>query len=252
MDIQHVLSCNPLQPAYGPLPWDRAVRRRRSTGGSTTTAASSRSATTGAGFAFDNEGPRHDVLLRPFRVARSLVTCGEWLAFIDDGGYRRPELWMSDGWQTVQALGWEAPEYWSRDGRRLAALRARRRRAGRPGRSRAPRQLVRGRRVRPLARRPPADRGRVGGRRARRADDGDDDGWYGTAWQWTASPYTAYPGFRPAAGAVGEYNGKFMVNQQMLRGSSLATPPGHARRTYRNFFPPASRWMFSGVRLATD
>ena len=205
----------------------------------------------GRGFSYDNERPRHDVLLRPFRVARSLVTCGEWLAFIDDGGYRRSELWMSDGWHTVQALGWEAPEYWSRpdgDWQRFGLAGAA------PVDPADPVLHVSWYEADAFARwrdaRLPteAEWETV----APPADDGDDDGWYGTAWQWTASPYTAYPGFRPAPGAVGEYNGKFMVNQQALRGGSLATPPGHTRRTYRNFFPPASRWMFSGVRLATD
>ena len=207
----------------------------------------------GPGFAYDNEGPRHDVLLRPFRIARALVTCGEWLAFIDDGGYRRPELWMSDGWQAVQSAGWEAPAYWVRDGDGwqrfgLAGLQPLRRR-------RRPCSTSAGTRpMRSPAGAVPACRPRPSGRSSRptaptRADAG---GWYGTAWQWTASPYVSYPGFRPAAGAVGEYNGKFMVNQQTLRGSSLATPPGHARRTYRNFFPPHARWMFAGVRLAAD
>ena len=150
MDIQHVLSRNPLQPAYGSLPWNPRMPLARDgwidhPGGVVTVGHD------GRGFSYDNERPRHDVLLRPFRVARSLVTCGEWQAFIDDGGYRRPDLWMSDGWHTVQALGWEAPEYWSPRRRRLAALRPHRHRTRGPGRSRAPRQLVRGRRLRPLA-----------------------------------------------------------------------------------------------------
>ena len=206
----------------------------------------------GRGFAYDNERPRHDVLLRPFRVARSLVTCGEWQAFIDDGGYLRPELWMSDGWHTVQAFGWEAPEYWSRDGRRLAPLRPCRR--GHP--STRPLRCSTSAGTRPT----PSPAGATRGSPPRRSGrpwprppwTATPTGGTATAWQWTASPYTAYPGFRPAPGAVGEYNGKFMVNQQVLRGGSLATPPGHTRRTYRNFFPPAARWMFAGVRLASD
>jgi ergothioneine biosynthesis protein EgtB len=207
----------------------------------------------GTGFAFDNEGPRHAVLLQPFALADRPVTCGEWLAFADDGGYRRPELWMSDGWLTVQAQGWRAPGSWHAvdggwavfglDG--LVALEpdapvchvswyeadAYARWCG----ARLPLEVE----WEALAPAPDDPAGAAGG-------------WYGAVWQWTASPYAAYPGFRPAAGAVGEYNGKFMVNQHVLRGSGLATPPGHARRTYRNFFPPASRWMFGGLRLALD
>jgi ergothioneine biosynthesis protein EgtB len=250
MDIQHVLSCNPLLPAYGDLPWSRRPIAGEQgwlehPGGIVEVGHG------GRGFAYDNEGPRHDVLLRPFRIARSLVTCGEWLAFMDDGGYQRPELWMSDGWHAVHAHGWEAPEYWHRDGSHWqrfgldglvpvvaadpvlhvswyeADAFARWRDARLP--SEAEWETV-----------------------APDVDDVDRGGWFGTAWEWTGSPYTAYPGFRPDAGAVGEYNGKFMVNQQTLRGSSLATPPGHARRTYRNFFPPQARWMFAGVRLAAD
>jgi ergothioneine biosynthesis protein EgtB len=251
MDIQHVLWCNPLRPAYGDLPWARPALMD-DPGWSEHEGGVVAIGHDGRGFAYDNEGPRHDVLLRPFRIARALVTRGEWLAFIDDGGYRRPELWMSDGWQAVQAAGWEAPAYWVRDGAGwqvfgLAGLQPLR-----------PADAVlhvswyeadafarwRGARLPAEAEwevAAPAAPGRA-----------DGAGWYGTAWQWTASPYVSYPGFRPAADAVGEYNGKFMVNQQTLRGSSLATPPGHARRTYRNFFPPHARWMFAGVRLAAD
>ena len=250
MDIQHVLSRNPLQPAYGMLPWAPPAPAAgpgwiEHDGGIVEIGHD------GNGFAFDNEGPRHAVLLAPFRIATSLVTGGDWVAFIDDGGYRRPELWMSDGWATVQANGWQAPEYWEqRDGEwwtfgLCGAAPLVPRRTGRA------RQLVRGRRLRPLGRRPAADGGGVGDRRCRTPrTPPTTGGWYGSVWQWTASPYTAYPGFRPAAGAVGEYNGKFMVNQQVLRGSGRATPPGHARRTYRNFFPAHARWAFAGVRLA--
>jgi ergothioneine biosynthesis protein EgtB len=250
MDIQHVLSRNPLQPVYGRLPWAPPPRPAglewiEHEGGVVPIGHD------GDRFAFDNEGPRHDVLVPPFRVATALVTGADWMAFIDDGGYVRPELWMSDGWATVQAHGWEAPEYWERrDGTWWAF--------GLCGRA-------------PVVPRDPvvhvswyeADAyARWASARlpteaeweavAPEPTEADGGGWYGWVWQWTASPYTAYPGFRPAAGAVGEYNGKFMVNQHVLRGSGRATPPGHARRTYRNFFPAHARWTFAGVRLASD
>jgi ergothioneine biosynthesis protein EgtB len=240
MDILHVLSCNPTQPAYGALPWSPSGAGApgwiEHDGGIVTIGHD------GDGFAFDNEGPRHDVLLQPFRVASSLVTNREWLAFVDDGGYERAELWMSEGW----AQRYDAPLYWHREGDEWLAF-------GFDG-------------LQPLDLDAPvvhvswfeADAyARWAGARLPLeaeweavAPERGTGGWYGAAWQWTASPYTPYPGFAPAAGAVGEYNGKFMVNQQVLRGSASVTPPGHARRTYRNFFPAAARWAFSGVRLA--
>jgi ergothioneine biosynthesis protein EgtB len=248
MDVQHLFSRNPTHPAYGALPWTRpgpvgAPGWIDHPGGLVAVGHD------GPTFAFDNEGPRHDVLLQPFRIARTLVTCGEWLAFMDDGGYRRPELWMSDGWATVRAQGWAAPLYWSADG---PAWRRFGRAGDGPVRPSDPVLHVSWYEADAYAR-------WCGARLPTEAEwevvappavDADADGWFGAAWQWTASAYSAYPGFRPSPGAVGEYNGKFMVNQQVLRGSSAATPPGHARRTYRNFFPPAARWMFAGVRLA--
>ena len=202
----------------------------------------------GEGFAFDNETPRHRAYLAPYRIADRLVTNGEWLAFMRDGGYRTPTLWMSDGWAACQAEGWEAPLYWrEQDGAwrqfTLGGLR--------PVEEGAPVRHVSwyeadafarwsGRRL-PTEEEWEAAAGLPGFRDAE-----------GVAWQWTGSAYRPYPGFRPWAGAVGEYNGKFMVNQMVLRGGSLATPPGHARPTYRNFFPPEKRWQFTGVRLARD
>jgi len=255
MDIKHVLSCNPLLPAYGPLPWTVADTAAPAAGWLPCEGGVVEIGHRGEGFAFDNEGPLHEVLLRPFEVAGCLVTCGQWQAFIDDGGYSRPELWMSDGWAAVQANGWEAPLYWIPAGGAwqvysLAGLA-----------TPAPETPVlhvswyeadafarwAGARL-PLE----AEWEAVAPAPGPSSDPTPEGGWYGSAWQWTSSAYTSYPGFQPAAGAVGEYNGKFMVNQHVLRGSCVATPPGHARRTYRNFFPPSARWAFSGVRLARD
>jgi ergothioneine biosynthesis protein EgtB len=252
MDIKHLLSCNPLLPAYGRLPWEHP--RVPATGGWLGhDGGVVEVGHDGRGFAFDNEGPRHQVLLRPFEVATGLVTNEDWLAFVDDGGYTRPELWMSDGWNAVQANRWTGPEYW-RDVEGAPQVFG----LGGP---------------RPLAPDEPVSHvswyeadayARWAGARlpleaewetvapAPSPANPEAPGWYGSVWQWTASPYSPYPGFAAAPGAVGEYNGKFMVNQQVLRGSSIATPPAHARRTYRNFFPAHARWAFTGVRLARD
>jgi ergothioneine biosynthesis protein EgtB len=250
MDIKHVLSCNPRLPAYGALPW--AAGGAGDDGWVEHDGGIVEIGHDGDAFAFDNETPRHEVLLRPFRLSRSLVTNAEWLAFVEDGGYRRPDLWMSEGWATVQANGWTSPDHWHRiDGNAhvfgLDGLA--------PLDPAAPVVHVSWFEADAYAR-------WSGGRLpleseweavAPTPDAGADaEGWYGSVWQWTASPYVPYPGFVPAAGAVGEYNGKFMVNQQVLRGSSVATPPGHARRSYRNFFPTAARWVFAGVRVAED
>jgi ergothioneine biosynthesis protein EgtB len=240
-DILHAFSCNPLLPAYDASAPQKATPVEQAwlghAGGIVDIGFS------GAGFAFDNEGPRHQALVTPFEISSRLVTCGEYADFIDAGGYREPLLWLSDGWATVQAQGWQRPAYWLEDGS-VFGLHG----------------------VQPLDPHAPVQQLSfyeacafaewAGARLPTEFEWESACGLPGFAnaadqvWQWTRSSYAPYPGFRPAAGAVGEYNGKFMVGQQVLRGGSLATPPGHARPSYRNFFPPAARWQFSGVRLA--
>jgi ergothioneine biosynthesis protein EgtB len=240
-DILHAFSCNPLLPAYDtrtpPPAAPPAQAWLQHEGGLAEIGHA------GEGFAFDNEGPRHRVLLAPFEISNRLVTCGEFADFIEAGGYREPLLWLSDGWATVQAQGWECPAYWLPDGRVFGLH--------------GPQPMDRQAPVLQLSFYEACAFAEWAGARlptefeweAAAALQGfaqrDDQ-----AWQWTRSAYAPYPGFKPAAGAVGEYNGKFMVGQQVLRGGSLATPPGHARPSYRNFFPPAARWQFSGLRLA--
>jgi ergothioneine biosynthesis protein EgtB len=202
----------------------------------------------GGGFAFDNEGPRHAVHLQPFRIADRLVRNSEWLAFVEDGGYRTPTLWMSDGWDTCRIQGWEAPLYWRRnDGGwqqmglgGLALLE-----------SAAPVRHVSWYEADAFTRWTGARLPAEAEWEVASADPGLREAT-GHVWQWTASAYRPYPGFRLPEGAVGEYNSKFMVNQMVLRGGSLATPSGHARPSYRNFFHPDRRWQFSGLRLARD
>ncbi len=249
MDILHVLSCNSLDPVYDELSPEAAtpppaLEWLRFDGGLREIGHA------GDGFAFDNETPRHRVWLEPFRFASRLVTCGEYLAFIGDDGYRRPELWMSEGWATVNAEGWTAPLYWRNDGPGWSVFSLEGRRPVDPA---APVRHVSfyeadayarwaGKRLPTEAEWETAATER-GIALRQMADE---------VWQWTASPYVAYPGFRPPAGAIGEYNGKFMSNQMVLRGGAAITPAGHARPTYRNFFPPAARWCMGGIRLAED
>jgi ergothioneine biosynthesis protein EgtB len=277
MDIKHVLSRNPLQPSYRPdaAPPPSLAGKTRWTehrGGTFEVGHD------GEGFGFDNEFPRHPVHLTPFALADQPVTCGEWLAFMEDDGYGRPELWLADGWALVQQEGWEAPLYWSRPGPVE--------RGGSRGHASGWRIFTLGgdRAVDPAEpvchvsyheadafahwtgdRLPTESEWEVAAtdqppgttlldlsslHPALPRDGGPQ--FFGDVWEWTSSAYCPYPGFRAAPGAVGEYNGKFMVNQYVLRGGSCATPADHIRATYRNFFPASARWAFSGVRLARD
>jgi ergothioneine biosynthesis protein EgtB len=272
-DLLHAFSFNPLRPAYvapepepeegaaAPLGWlDHA-------GGLVELGHG------GAGFAFDNESPRHRRYLQPFRIATRPVTEGEWLAFVEDGGYERSELWLADGWARVLEEGWRAPLYWRRgaDGS-WSTFTLRGQRPLDPARPVAhvsyyeadayaewagarlpteaewelaaaaaaePGAFADDRRFDPRPLAPEEARGSFA-----RA--------FGDVWEWTASAYEPYPGFRPTGGALGEYNGKFMCGQQVLRGASCATPRSHARLSYRNFFYPHQRWQFGGLRLAKD
>ncbi|WP_428391787.1 ergothioneine biosynthesis protein EgtB [Lichenicoccus sp.] len=201
----------------------------------------------GTGFAFDNESPRHQHILQPHALADRLVHNAEWLDFIADGGYARPELWMSDGWAACCAHGWEAPMHWRRDEVRgwlqvtfagCAALALD-----------APVTHISWYEADAFARWSGA---RLPTEAELEAASADLPDYFGYAWQWTNSAYLPYPRFKPPSGAIGEYNGKFMINQMVLRGSSYATPPGHERVTYRNFFPPDKRWQVTGLRLAKD
>jgi ergothioneine biosynthesis protein EgtB len=266
-DVKHLLFQNPLRPAYAPalapgrpsapsLAWTPYPGGVQEIGHE------------GRGFAFDNECPRHRVFVEPFALASRSVTCGEWIAFVDDAGYRRPELWLSDGWAKVQAEGWEAPLYWERDGDAWTIF------------------TLHGARSLDLAepvvhvslyeadafarwhgaRLPTEQEWEIAAAGAGEEGAFADGGRFhpavaaagrpaqllGDVWEWTCSAYAPYPRYRPVAGALGEYNGKFMSNQVVLRGGSCATPAGHVRPTYRNFFPPEARWQFSGVRLARE
>lgn len=243
-DILHAMSLNPLRPAVyaGPAPRAAAAEPGWAEHGGGIVQVGH----AGGGFAFDNEGPAHRVFLQPFALARRLVTNGEYRAFIEAGGYREPRFWLSDGWAAVQAQGWERPLYWTDDGREFTLHGLVARADDQP--------------VRHVSFYEAAAYAEWAGARlptefeweAAVVRDPALPLAFGAAWQWTRSSYDPYPRFRAPEGPVGEYNGKFMAGQLVLRGSSSATPPGHARHTYRNFFPPSARWQFSGLRLARD
>jgi ergothioneine biosynthesis protein EgtB len=269
-DIKHVLTENPLRPVYRerkplphtevqPLQWAEFDEGIHWFGHD------------GNGFAFDNEGPRHQQFVQPFQLASRLVTCGEYLEFMEDGGYERFDLWLSEGWKTVEENGWEAPFYWEKhDGQWMVMTLA----GMRPVEENEP--------ICHLsyfeadayaqwagARLPTEFEWEVAAATVKQEGNFVDDAhfhpipappnpngeltqMFGDVWEWTRSSYAPYPGFKAAPGALGEYNGKFMVNQYVLRGGSCATSRTHIRRTYRNFFPTDACWQFSGLRLARD
>ncbi len=260
-DILATFAENPIEPAYGAI----APTTREATGPLVWQTGREGIVEIGApgdGFAFDCERPRHRALLSPHAIADRCVTNGEWRQFIDDGGYRDPNLWLSEGWDWVEANAVERPLYWHGDGSHFT-LAGRREIDGS-----APVSMVSYYEADAFARwagarlpteseweamfgnADPADGHQLdtAGPVLPRAGGGP----FGDVWQWTASAYLPYPGFTPEEGTVGEYNGKFMCGQFVLKGASCATPRGHTRASYRNFFPPAARWQFSGVRLARN
>jgi ergothioneine biosynthesis protein EgtB len=273
-DVKHLLSRNPLLPAYGPA-WPLMKIAARTPAWVPIGGGIHEIGHSGAGFAFDNEGPRHSVLLKNFEIAAYPVSNGEYLEFMADGGYTRPELWLSMGWDFIQANGVTAPLYWEYAEKEWRAFTLH-----------GPMPVDANTPVTHISYFEADAYARWAGVRlpteaewevfAVSATDGIDDGnfqesrmlhpvpprkprsasraqqVFGDVWEWTSSSYAPYPGFAPAAGAVGEYNGKFMCNQYVLRGGSCATPISHIRASYRNFFPPDARWQFSGVRVARD
>ena len=269
-DVKHLLAQNRTQPAYAEaIP---AAERAPSQLDWTAFAGGvQRIGHDGAGFAFDNETPRHRTVVEPYRLANRLITNGEYLAFMEDGAYSNPALWLSDGWAVVCERSWTSPLYWTHGDTgwqvfSLAGCRDLRpdepvahislyeadafaRWAGARLPTEAEWELAAGGELKEGNL---ADTGLYHPRPLAAASGDRMHQLFGDVWEWTQSPYTPYPGYRPPAGALGEYNGKFMANQFVLRGGSCATARSHIRATYRNFFPPDARWQFSGLRLAKD
>jgi ergothioneine biosynthesis protein EgtB len=264
-DIKHNLAFNPLRPAYHGDGGARGSGDARAMGWNGRPAGVYEIGHDGAGFAFDNEGPRHRVYLNAFRLADRLVTNGEYLEFMEAGGYGNPALWLSQGWQAAQEKSWAAPLYWEKTGGawRVMTLAGMRRigehepvchvsyfEADAYARWRGKRLPLEAE-WEVVAREQPvrgnfADSGRLHPAEA----TAESAQMFGDAWEWTQSAYSPYPGYHAPSGALGEYNGKFMSSQYVLRGGSCASPAGHLRATYRNFFYPADRWQFTGIRLA--
>lgn len=244
-DVLHLFSQNPLNPALWTAPVARPSGVHDAIGWIAGATGRTEVGHGDADFAFDCEGPRHSVWLAPHALADRLVTNAEWRVFIADGGYRRPELWLSDGWAWVQSERVEAPLYWRGEDEAFGLHGLR------PLDLAAPVGHVSFYEADAYARWAGARLPTEFEWEAVAADPRVKDA-FGKVWQWTASAFLPYPGFRVAEGAVGEYNGKFMSGQMVLRGSSLATPEGTSRITTRNFFPPTARWQFSGLRLAKD
>jgi ergothioneine biosynthesis protein EgtB len=266
-DILFNLSCNPLYPAYNvSKPVNLQTQTIESSAMVSFEAGLIEIGHTGAGFGFDNEFPRHQHYLAPYQLASQLVTNRDWIAFIEDGAYRDPLLWLSDGWKAVRAEQWQAPLYWQPDdGYKTFTLHGLQ-----PVDLDAPVTHISYFEAEAYARwsgrRLPteAEWEFAAGKQAIEGNFAESEIYqpiasqsqqplnqlFGDVWEWTASPYVAYPGFRPSAGAVGEYNGKFMNGQYVLKGGSCVTPQSHIRTSYRNFFYPHQRWQFTGLRLA--
>lgn len=265
-DLKYLLGANPLSPVY---------RETSATAASTAPKLAWRAYAGGVAhvghagdaFAFDNETPRHRVFLEPYELASRCVVNGEWLAFVEDGGYARPELWMSEGWDAVRAQGWTAPLHWRRRGDARVEFTLSGERALDPAQpvchvswyeadayarwagARLPTEFEWEHAASGVA--IEGNFAETGALHPRAASAGDGlRQTFGDVWEWTSSAYSPYPGYRPWEGETSEYNGKFMANQLVLRGGSCATPRGHVRASYRNFFHPDARWQFSGVRLA--
>ncbi|HTW71830.1 MAG TPA: ergothioneine biosynthesis protein EgtB [Acetobacteraceae bacterium] len=246
-DMLHAFAQNPLAPAVLP-DWRAPAGAAPPTRFVGFSGGIARIGYQGNGFCFDNETPAHRVLLHDYMMATRLVRSSDWVDFIRDGGYRTPTLWMSDGWAQVQAQGWTAPLYWQqRDGQWWQMGPG----GLQPLDADAPVRHISWYEADAFARWSNARLPTEAEWEAAGAHP-DIHEISNHVWQWTSSAYSPYPGYRPAPGAVGEYNGKFMVNQMVLRGGSLATPAGHSRPSYRNFFHPDKRWQFSGLRLARD